>query len=154
MTYAATRLSDCAMIEYTHSTTQTASTGTVLLFDTKRTTGGDSVSINSSTGEITLASDRRYWIQCSCAIERSANSDYEIQFQNNNGTALTESDGNFRAYDRRDLTVTDYPMQNSSYVASLIVDNPSISYRVVATLMPASSTVLTATHLFIFELSN
>lgn len=152
MTYKAPRVSNCAWIEYRQSSAQTISTGSIITFDTKRTTGGDSVSINSSTGVVSLSSSKRYWIQASISIERSSNADYEINWEQSDGTALSESDGNFPAYNRLVTGVLGYPFYNSSFVASLMVNEPSIDYRLKVTTCPASSTVLSWTHLFIIEL--
>lgn len=152
MTYLTPRVSKCAWVEYRQSSAQTISTNSIITFDTKRTTGGDSVSINSSTGVVSLSSSKRYWIQASISIERSTNDDYEINWEESDGTALVEADGNFPAYSRRVTGVTAYPFANSSFVASLMVDEPSTDYRLKVTACPANSTVLSWTHLFIIEL--
>lgn len=152
MTYKKARLSKCEWVEYRKSSTQTISTGSIITFDTKSTTGGDSVSIDSSTGVVSLSSTKRYWIQASIAIEKSSNTDYQIDWEQSDGTAIATSDGNFPAYSRRVTYNLGYPFYNSSYVASLLVDNPSIDYRLKVTNCPANSTVLLETHLFIMEL--
>jgi hypothetical protein len=152
MTYKIARKSNCAWVEYRKSSTQTISLGSIITFDIKNTTGGDSVSINGSTGVVTLSSSKRYWIQASIAINKSSNGDYQIDWEKSDGTALSTTDGNFPAYSRRVSDVLGYPFYNSSYVASLLTDNPSIDYRLKVTDCPANSTVLLETHLFIMEL--
>lgn len=142
------------MVEYTKSTSQTVSSGDVITFDTKRTTGSDSTSVNSSTGVISLDGSRRYWVQASLAVTMSSNDSYEATFQDSNGNTLSESDGVFPAYH----TIT-YPDDfnnsyvNHSYMASLIINTPTLDYKLVMTTVPANSTVLVETHLFIMELT-
>lgn len=153
MTYRATKESSCVWIEYRQSSTQTISTGSIITFDTKRSSGADSVSINSSTGVVTLSASRRYWIQACIAIQNASNLDWELEWEQSNGTALTPADGSFSAYRRRVTGPTSYPFYNSSYVASLIVNEPSINYRLKVATCAANSTVLAETHLFIMELN-
>lgn len=141
------------MVEYTMSSSQTVSSGDVITFDTKRTTGSDSTSVNSSTGVISLDSSRNYWVQASVAVTMASNGSYEITFQDSAGNTLSESDGVFPAYH----TITrpdDYQNSyvNHSYMASLMVDKPSLDYKLVVTAVPANSTVLVETHLFIMEM--
>ena len=141
------------MVEYTKSTSQTVSSGDVIVFDTKRSTGSDGTSVDSSTGVISLSGARNYWVQASLAVTMSTNGSYEATFQDSAGNTLSESDGVFPAYH----TIT-YPDNfnnsyiNHSYMGSLIVDNPTLDYKLVITAVPAGSTVLVETHLFIMEL--
>ena len=156
MTFNTTRLSSCAWVELRQSagTEQTISNGDVILFNTstKRSTGGDSVSYDNSTGVLSLSSARRYWVQASIAIKRASGDDYEVEWQLSDGTALTPSDGAFSAYVKHVAGTTSYPFKGASFVASLMVDNPSNDYRLTVTDCPANSTVLEHTHLFIMEL--
>ena len=141
------------MVEYTKSTSQTVSSGDVITFDTKRTTGSDGTSVDSSTGVISLNGSRNYWVQASLSVTMSSNGSYEATFQDSAGNTLSESDGVFPAYH----TITrpdDYNNSyvNHSYMGSLIVDKPTLDYKLVITAVPANSTVLVETHLFIMEL--
>ena len=151
MSYNNIRKASGKMIEYTKSTTQTVSNGDIITFNTKRTTGSDSVSISGS-GVISLNSDKSYWIQASIAIDMSSNGDYKVTFQDASGNTLTESDGVFPAYHTLSPDDDGNPFTNSSYMASLVVDNPSLDYKLVVTSIPANSTVRTETHLFIMEM--
>lgn len=151
MTFNVPRVSRCAWVEYRKSSTQTISTGSIITFDTKRTTGGDSVSVNSSTGVVSLSSSKRYWIQATIALTKSANTDFQIDWEESTGTAITPSGGNYGVYSTS-VIFQQYPYRNSSYVASLLVDNPSVDFRLKVTTCPANSTILQETHLFVTEL--
>lgn len=151
MSYNNIRKASGKMIEYTKSSTQSVSSGDTITFDTKRTTGGDSVSINGS-GIISLNSSKSYWIQASIAINMSSNGDYKVTFQDSSGNTLSESAGVFPAYHTLSPDDDGNPFTNSSYMASLVVDNPSLDYKLVVTSIPASSTIRTETHLFIMEM--
>ena len=158
MTYKVsnTHTSSCIWVEFSKSSTQTVSVGDIITFDatTKRSTGSDSVSLNSSTGVITLSSSKRYWVQASIAVERSSNNNYEIFWRTGAGTTnLTNDDGCFSVVARRQTAATGgQPYVTSSHVASIMVDYPTDTYRLYVDTMPASSTVLTLTNLFIMEM--
>ena len=143
----------CAFVEYTKSSTQTISNGSVITFNTKRTTGDDGVSIDSSTGIITLNSNRSYWIQGFITFEIPSEGDFKVEFQDSNSNSLSESDGNFPAYfhSEPDRTSSGLPFANNSQLCSLLVKQPSLQYKLVATTVPANTTVHLSTHLFITE---
>ena len=151
MTHLAVRKASCAWVEFTQSSAQTISSGTDITWDTKRTTGGDSISINSSTGIITLDSSRRYWIQATIGVDRSATGDFEFEFQTGAGGSLTQSQGAF-PIKYIEETNTSHPFVNSSFVASLMVAYPSTTYKLNCVSVDASSTLNSPTHLFIMEL--
>ena len=153
MSYNNIRKAICEFIEYTKSSTQTISNGSVITFDTKRTTGGDGVSIDSSTGIITLNSDRSYWIQGFITFDIPSEGDFKVEFQDSNGNSLTESDGNFPAYfhSEPDRSSSGRPFENNSQLCSLLVKQPSLQYKLVATTVPSNTTVHLSTHLFITE---
>ncbi|MGA1738682.1 MAG: hypothetical protein ACO4AM_05325 [Candidatus Nanopelagicaceae bacterium] len=160
MSYLASRkyTSNCIWIEFSKSSTQTVSAGDIILFDstTKRSTGSDGVSVNSSTGVISLSSSKRYWIQASIAIERTSNSEYQIFWRTGSGTSnLGNSDGCFSVVARGQTASTGgTPYITSSHVASVMVDYPTETYRLYIQTMPANSTVLTLTNLFIMEMGD
>lgn len=149
MSYLNTRKASCAWVEFTQSSAQTISPGTDITWDTKRTTGGDSISINSSTGVITLDSSKRYWIQATISVDRSSNGDFGFEFQTGAGAPLSQSDGGFKL-----VYVEDYsrPIISSSFVASLVVDRPTTTYKLRCTGVDASSTLNAQSHLFVMEL--
>lgn len=156
MTHLAVRKSNCAWVEYSMGATQSVSDGDIIKFDasTKRTTGGDGVSYNSTTGVLSLSSTKRYWVQASIAIDRSSNNNYAVRWYQSDGTLLDESDGSFYAVARSVTSIsTGAPYINSSHVASLVVDYPAVDYRLEVPTVPASSTVMLLTNLFIIELS-
>ena len=153
MSYLTTRKANCSWIEYTQSSAQTISSGTDITWNTKKTTGGDGVSIDSSTGIITLNSDRSYWIQGFITFDIPSEGDFKVEFQDSNGNSLSESDGNFPAYfhSEPDRTSSGSPFANNSQLCSLLVKQPSLQYKLVATTVPANTTVHLSTHLFITE---
>lgn len=152
MTHLAVRKSSCAWVEFTQSSAQTISPGTNITWDTKRTTGGDSISINSSTGVITLDSSKRYWIQASIHFIRSSvqqNDSVSFEFQDSAGSTVTPANGGFSMVYVEDINV---PYINSSFVASLMISYPSLSYKLVCTDIPNNSTFASQSSLFIMEL--
>ena len=152
MTHLAVRKASCAWVEFTQSSAQTISSGTDITWDTKRTTGGDNISINSSTGVITLDSSKRYWIPATVGVIRSATGDMSFEFQTGAGGSLTLSQGNFPVYYNESQT-GQFPVKNSSFVASLMVSYPSTSYKLRCTLVDANSTLNEPTPRCIMELS-
>jgi len=153
MSYNNIRKAICEFVEYTKSTTQTISDNSVITFDTKRTTGDDGIAIDSSTGVITLDPNRSYWIQASITFDIPSEGDFKVEFQDSSGNSLTESDGNFPAYfhSEPDKTSSGRPFANNSHLCSLLVKQPSLQYKLVATTVPANTTVHLSTHLFITE---
>ena len=156
MSYGHTKKSSAIMVQYTKSSTQSLSDGDVITFNTKKTTGSDGTSVNSSTGVIALDSSRRYWVQASISIEMSANDSFEVTFQDSAGNNLDESDGVFPAYHKlvTSGSVTP-PFINHSYMASLVIDKPSLDYKLVATFDTSSSHTCTVeTNLLIIEIGD
>lgn len=157
MSYLLTRNSNCALIEYSMGTTQTISNNEIIKFDssTKRTTGNDGVSYNSTTGVLSLDSTKRYWVQASVAIKRSSNTDYGVRWFTSSGGELDQDDGSFFVVGRKVSAIGSpgTPFTTSSHMASLVVDYPSVDYILKTGTMPSSSTVTLQTNLFIIELS-
>lgn len=156
MTYEFIAKARTIFIEYSKPVAQTVSQGNAITFADadKRSTGSDSVSINSSTGVITLDSDKKYWVQAHLYVDMGANDDYcQIEFQDSNGNTLGPSDGNFPYYHDEVASRTARPRESNSYMASLVVENPTLSYKLVPTLIRANSEIMTTTHLFIIEVS-
>mgnify|MGYP003137969028 CR=1 FL=1 len=155
MTYLNTKDSQIEFIEYKMSSTQAVDDDVVIKFDsaTKRTTGGDAVSYDSTTGILTLSSSRRYWVQASMVIDRGSNSAYSIEWiEDSSYNRINPSDGGFRAIAQR-TAISSGNYLTSSHVAHLMVDNPSIGYRLNFDTGPASD-VMTLTNLFIIEARN
>lgn len=151
MTHLAIRKASCAWVELTQSSAQTISSGTDITWDTKRTTGGDNISFNSSTGVITLDSSRRYWIQATINVVRSGNGNFAFEFQTGAGVTLTPAQGGFPViYIEQNTTK---PFINSSFVASLMVSYPvTTSYKLHCSNIDTNSTFASQSHLFIMEM--
>lgn len=149
MSYLTTRKANCSWIEYTQSSAQTISSGTDITWNTKKTTGGDGVSIDSSTGIITLDSSKRYWIQASINVIRSAAGNFEFTFQTGSGGSLSESDGVFPMLYVEDSVK---PIINSSFVTSLMVSKPTTTYKLRCVTIDANSTFASQSNLFIMEM--
>ena len=107
------------------------------------------MSINSSTGVITLDSNKRYWIQASINVLRSGNGDFEFKFLTGAGGSLTQSDGAFPILYIEDNTK---PVINSSFMASLMVSYPASTYKLQCVDVDSNSTLKEQTHLFIMEM--
>lgn len=154
MTYGFIAKAQTIFIEYSKPVAQTVSQNTSIIFAdaNKRSTGSDSVSINSTTGVITLASNKRYWIQAHLYVDMGSDDDFcQIEFQDSNGNTLGPSDGNFPYYHDEVASRTGRPRESNSYMASLIVEYPTLSYKLVPTTIRANSEIMTHTHLFIIE---
>jgi len=152
MTYLNAGESKVEFVEFSMSATQAVDDDVIIKFDatTKRTTGGDAVSYNSTTGVLTLSSSRRYWIQASMAIDRGSNSAYSIEWvEDSSYTRIDPADGGFRAIAQQSA-ISSGNYLTSSHVAHLMVDNPTIGYRLNYGAGPASD-VMTLTNLFIIE---
>ena len=149
MSFKLIRKSACNWIEYTQSSEQSISSGTDVVWDTVRSTSTPSMSINSSTGVITLDSNKRYWIQASINVLRSGNGDIEFKFLTGAGGSLSQSDGAFPMLYFEDNSK---PIINSSFMASLMVSYPSSTYKLQCTDVDANSTLKAQTHLFIMEM--
>ena len=157
MTHNVMRRSTCNWIEYKQSSEQTISTNSVITWDTKKTTGSDSVSIDGS-GIITLSPLKRYWLQASVSVQRSTyNTDFQFDFQKGDGTSLDQSEGNFGCkfvWDGQLMSspYATFPVTNSSLLASLIVNYPTTTYKLVCTNVSANSTFCEESNLFIMEM--
>lgn len=157
MTHNLMRRSKCNWIEYKQSAEQTISTNSVITWNTKKSTGNDSVSIDGS-GIISLSSLKRYWLQASVCVQRSTyNTDFQFDFQESDGTSLDQSEGNFGCKFVWDGQLSSspyatFPVTNSSLLASLIVNYPSTTYKLVCTNVSANSTFCAESNLFIMEM--
>tara|TARA_Y100000114_G_C11580380_1_gene240747 strand:+ start:62 stop:532 length:471 start_codon:yes stop_codon:yes gene_type:complete len=154
MTYNYIGKSATTWIVYPKNTDQTVTQGDAITFAdaNKRSTGPDSVSINSTTGIITLASNKKYWIQAHLYVDMGADDDFcQIEFQDSNGNTLGPGDGNFPYYHDEVTSKGGRPRESNSYMASLVVENPSLTYKLVPTTIRANSAIMGETHLFIIE---
>ena len=155
MSYRATRKSDCTWIEYTQANTQTISNNTDIIWDVERSTSTPAMSINSTTGVISLDSSKRYWIQASIHVIRNGTGNIEFEFQTSTGGNLTESQGNFPMF-YSNIDTNNYVVYgayiNSSFVVSLMVSYPTTDYKLVCKTVDSNSTLTGASHLFVMEM--
>lgn len=150
MTYLHQRV-PMRMIEVTKSSAQTAGSGDIVLFDTIRATGSHGVTVNSSTGEIGLDTAKQYRVQASIHVDRSSTtSSWRFAWIDANGNEISAADGGYDAeWTWHASSATSAP--NATYVAMYQSNSPIGSIRLKATLLSASSSILTSTALFILE---
>lgn len=136
------------MIEISLSSAQTASQNDYVLFDTLRATGTHGVTLNTVTGEIGLDTTKQYSVRASMHVERSnSTSSYTFAWHDSGGSLITPANGGY------DARFEDGIYSNSTYVAVYQNINPISAIRLRATLLAASSTILTATKVIIIEVT-
>jgi len=136
------------MIEISLSSAQTASQNDYVLFDTLRATGTNGVTLNTVTGQIGLDTTKQYSVQASIHVERSnSTSSYTFAWHDSGGSLITHANGGYEA------SFVDAIDSNSTYVAVYQNINPISAIRLRATLLAASSTILTATKVLIVEVT-
>lgn len=141
------------MIEVTLSSSQTASQGDFVLFDTIRATGAHGVSVNGSTGEVSLDTGKMYYVIASIDVDRaSTTSNWAFAWCDSAGVELTTSEGSFDAnwlyHSTSSITNTPNATFTAVYIANEQVE-PVIKLK--AKTLYASSTIRTETKLFIME---
>ena len=151
MSYLTTPDKTTRFIEYTLSANQTVSNGDYVKFDTKKTTGGDSVSINSSTGEITLSSEKTYWLTVNTHFKRyQNNTSFTLAFYDSSNNQITEENGGYEC----DYTIgTTSNRYSANFTAQLLLENPTDTYYLTVVRCWPNSEVHTRTTLFICEIS-
>jgi hypothetical protein len=139
------------LIQITLSNAQTASAGDVVVFDTLASTSTPSLSLNATTGEITLDASKHYYIQASIQVDRSSTtSDFNFAWIDSNGTVLTASDGGYDAtweYHTGNLGET------ATCTANYITRSPTSAIRLKALTLATNSSVRTDTTVFILEIT-
>lgn len=134
------------MIEVSLSATQTASSGSMVLFDTIRATGTHGVTVNSSTGEIGLDTSRHYYVQASIDVTRSSTtSSYRFAWIDSTGAEISAANGGYDAAWEYSNT------SNATYTAVYQSAAPVSPIRLKATLLNANSTINLSTKLLILE---
>lgn len=157
MTYFKNAQVDATMIEVTLSSAQTASQGDFVLFDTIRATGSHGVSVNSSTGELSLDTTRQYYIQASIDVDRSSTtSSWRFAWVDSSGNEISAADGGYDAewtWHASSATATNVP--NATYTAIYQPNQyqTQTPIRLKATVLNPTSSILTATKLFILEVT-
>lgn len=138
------------IIELSHSTNQSVSAGSAILFNTLRASGSHGVSVDGS-GNISLDTGAEYWIQASFDIERGTTSDsWAFDFYNaSSGTVLSVSDGAFQAQWQSGNNAK----TNATLTAAYVQTAPLSSIALKATTMTTTGTVTTNTRVIIIEVS-
>lgn len=137
------------LVEITKSSSQTASTNSIVLFDTIRATStGHGVSINSSTGEITLTSGREYQVIASLDVDRSStSSSYRFAWINSNGNEISVNDGGYDA----NFVASSLESSTMTAVYQPLTLASSVTIRLKAFSLNASSAINVNTSVFILE---
>lgn len=150
MTYQTTSNKTVRMIEFRNSSSQSISSGDAIVFDTKKTSGGDSVSVNSSTGAITLDSSKSYWLTLNLHVDRGATSQSFSSAFYDSGGQITAENGGFNS----DYTVGVISNSYSpTFTAQFVIHNPNDTYYAKMISVGSSSSIDTRTSLFILEVT-
>lgn len=141
-------------IELTLSSAQTIITNDVIAFDTLRASGPYELSLNSSTGEITLSGSKTYWVQASIDVNRiSTTSDFRFAWIDQTGTEISAANGGFDATWEYHVSSSTTNAPNATTVANYISSDPVQSIRLKAMNVAASSTANTSMSVIIFEVT-
>lgn len=139
-------------IEVTLSSSQTASQNDFVLFDTIRATGTHGVSVNASTGEVSLTAGKMYYVIASIHLDRSViASDWGFGWFDSAGVELTASDGGFDATWVYALPSVYTNSPNGTFTAVYISNLSEAVIKLKAKTLAANSTIRTETKLFIME---
>lgn len=93
-----TRVRQAVVSLWTKSASQVMSSGDVLTFDSARSTGTSGLSVDSSTGVITLTEGKDYWLQLSVDVSRSSTSaTFAFELFDQTDTRLDHTQGVSRA---------------------------------------------------------
>lgn len=134
------------MIELSLSSPQTASSGSMVLFDTIRATGAHGVSTNATTGEVTLNTAKHYYVQASIDVTRSStSSNWRFAWVDSTGTEISATDGGYDASWEYSTT------SNATYTAVYQSTAPLSSIRLKATTLNTNSTINLSTKVLILE---
>ena len=126
MSFRPKQTMNARFIEYTLSADTDVTSGSKILFNTKRTTGGDGVSV--SNGVFTLNQNCYYYIVLSIDVRRGTiNDSFEINMQDSTSTNLTPANG----VSKIDWNDSDLVFSNNSLIAAL--KYPASTYSFVYT---------------------
>ena len=155
MTYFKNAQAEATMIEVTLSSAQTASQGDFVLFDTIRATGSHGVSVNSSTGELSLDPNKYYRVQASIDVSRSSTtSSWRFAWVDSSGNEISAADGGYDAQWDYHTASNNAGVPNATYVAMYQPTYlPATPIRLKATTLAAASSILPSTALIIIEAS-
>lgn len=146
--YQASSASQVALIELSNSTSQSITTGDIVLFDTQRESHTSGVSVDGS-GNISLNTGYKYWVQASIDIDRgTTSSSWEFAFVDGAGAALDYTDGAFGAQWQYVGTGT---KTNATFTATYVSESPVSTLRLKAVSAASGSTLNVGTKIFIIE---
>lgn len=141
-------------IELTLSSAQTIVINDIIAFDTLRASGPYELSLNSSTGEITLSGSKTYWIQASIDVNRSSTtSSFRFAWIDQAGTEISAANGGFDATWEYHLSSSSSNAPNPTTVASYVSSNPVQSIRLKTMAVQPASTANTQLSVIIFEVT-
>lgn len=148
------KIASTTLIEVTKSSAQTASSGDIVLFDTIRATGSHGVTVNSSTGVVGLDTSKHYHIEASIDVNRSStSSSWRFAWVDSTGTEISAADGGYDAEWTYYANTAAFDVPSGTYVAVYQSTSPLSEIRLKATLLGASSSILTQTALIIVEVT-
>ena len=137
-----------SLIELSNSTSQSISTGNIARFDTQRESHTSGVSVDAS-GNISLNTNYKYWIQASIDINRgTTNSSWEFAFVDGTGSALDYTDGAFVA---QWSYVGTLGYTNATFTATYVSESPVSTLRLKAVNAISGSTLNVGTRILIIE---
>lgn len=147
MTYTGTKEQSATLLEISKSTTQTVSSGDIVLWDTIRATGTHGVTVNSSTGEITLDTSKHYHLRCSLDVQRSSYSDMRFAFVDSAGNIISAEEGGY------DANLFENGQRTFTMVAVYQTHSPISPIRLKAVTVGANSTIQTSMSIFALEVT-
>lgn len=141
------------LIELSSGINRSVSTGSALLLATIRATGaGHGVTVDATTGEISLPSGYDYYVQASIEIDRNANTDsFRIAFYDTGGTEITAADGGFDCVYDWHSSSTQLNVPNSTLSAVYAGTGRSIFLKCAS--MTIGSVMTKETSIIIFQVA-
>ena len=134
------KVQDVAIVEITRASSLGIVSGNTCIFDTLRSTGGHTLSLNTGTGEITLDPFKHYYIQASIDITRgSTTSSFSFAWVDEAGAVISNADGGFdQNWDWHSSTgTTNVP--NATMTAMYVTQAPKSKIKLKAVSVAAGS---------------
>lgn len=136
--------------EFTKSTSQVMNSGDSLTFDTVRSTGTCTLSINASTGVITPTAGYSYWLLFSEDGQRSSTSaTFSFSFYDQSGTLLTPAAGGASST----AWTVGLGATNLSQTAQMVLLDTTQTYSIKLTISSGTFTAIRPT-LLVMEAPN
>jgi len=134
------KVQDVAIVEITRSSSLNITSGNVCIFDTLRSTGGHTLSLNTGSGEITLDPFKHYYIQASIDITRgSTTSSFNFAWVDGAGSVISNADGGFdQNWDFHSSTGT-LNVPNATMTAMYVTRTPTAKISLKAISAAAGS---------------